>query len=615
MSIFGGRRGNSAAPGSIRVEPAAARTGTSDSHSRSPHFRPAPGTPPGADAETLDEARQIIDDLRIHLAELDRREQSLNGQLSQLDREQRNVRLQSQKLADDSREIQQLLEEREQRVTEREAAAEELILAADERQASLDEQLAEIERQKDRVKDLVAVELAAEQQRIAARENELDQQHSEIEQQRARLKDDVAAELADQYQELATRRSELNLVHIGIEQQRARLKDDIASELAAERRQLAAGRDEIDQLRSELEQRRDQLEAEVRASLAAEQQALDELARELDSRQISFDRERAEFAAEVARRESLREQEIAEHAALLAQMRAEQLAEVEAREAHVGQREVDLVKRARFQEDHLVRLRSTIEARQAELERTRASLAVWNAEVESTVRQRLSHLRRYRELLDRREAECETAWRSLADARQQQHASLDLLRQNVITDQQALEAHQQAVTGDLRRHADLLRLREQEVERRGARIDQLRDDLDRRQQLITAREADLQVAVNWLSDHVGPEELATLLPHLEPASIPEPAADDQRREIADAERQLSQWQHELQREREAFAQMIADREQRLRAREATLGRQYELLATREAALQSEQLRDRTEREQTFAVLESLVDQIEQRLRS
>jgi hypothetical protein len=295
-------------------------------------------------------------------------------------------------------------------------------------------------------------------------------------------------------------------------------------------------------------------------------------------------------------------------------MRAEQLAEVEAREAQVGQHEVDLVKRARFQEEHLFRLRAGIEAKQSELERARASLAVWNADVESTVRQRLAHLRKYRDLLERRESDCEAAWQALADARRQQQATLETLRQNSIADQQALESHQQAVAGDLRRHADLLRLREQEVERRGARIDQLRDDLDRRQQVVAAREADLQTAVAWLSDHVGPDQVATLLPHLEPAAIPEPVVDDRRREIADAERQLSQWQHELQREREAFAQIIADREQRLRAREATLGRQCEQLAAREAALQSEQLRDRTEREQTFVLLESLVDQIEQRLR-
>jgi chromosome segregation ATPase len=575
MSMFGGRRGTSAAPGSIRVEPAAARTGAGDSHARTPHFRPAPA--PGADAETLDEARQILEDLRVHLAELDRREQSLNSQLSLLEREQRALRLQSQKLADDSREIQQVLEEREQRLTDRETAAADLVLATDERQASLDEQLADIERQRAQLKDLVATELIDEHQRLANRLQEVEQARLEIEQQRARLKGELAAEVADEHRQLAARQNELDLVQIGLEQERARLEED------------------------------------VRAGLAHEQRALDDRSRELDLRQTEFEQKNSVFAAEIARRESLREQEIAEHAALLAQMRAEQLAEVEARESQVSQREVDLVKRARFQEDHLIRLRSGIEAKQAELERDRASLAVWNTEVESTVRQRLSHLRKYRDLLDRRESDCESAWQALADARQQQQAKLETLRQNIIADQQALEAHQQTTTGDLRRHADLLRLREQEVERRGARIDQLRDDLDRRQQLIAAREADLHAAVNWLSDHVGADEVATLLPYLEPAAIPEPVVDDQRREIADAERQLSQWQHELQRDREAFAQMIADREQRLRAREATLGRQYEQLATREATLQSEQLRDRTEREQTFVLLESLVDQIEQRL--
>jgi myosin protein heavy chain len=568
--MFGGRRVSPAAPGPVRTEITAPQSGAGDSHARAPHFRPAP-SPVVVDSETLDEARRVLDDLRVHLAELDRREQSLNGQLTLLDREQRSLRQQTQQLADDSREIQQALDAREQRLIEREVSAVQLVRAADQRQAALDEQLADIERRRAELQDFIAAELVDERRQLAERMDDVDARQAELDRQRARLEAEVRAGFAQQEQQLDDQRSKLDALQTEIDRQRAAFRAEVTAEIAEEREQLAA-------------------------------------------EQAEFVRQRAEYADEVSRRDAARDQEIAEHAALLAQMRAEQLVDVEARDVQVGQREVDLVKRTRFQEEHLVRLRAGIEARQADLERARAALGVWKANVEVAVRQRLSHLRKYRDLLDRRESDCEAAWQALAEARRQQEATLETLRQNIIVDQQALEAQQHAAAGDLRRHADLLRLREQEVERRGARIDQLRDDLERRRQLIAAREADLQAAITWLSDQVGADEIATLLPQLEPAAaIPDLPVDDQRREIADAERQLSQWQHELQREREVFAQMIADREQRLRNRESAVGRQFELLATREAALQSERLRDRAEREQTFAILESLVEQIEQRL--
>ena len=189
-------------------------------------------------------------------------------------------------------------------------------------------------------------------------------------------------------------------------------------------------------------------------------------------------------------------------------------------------------------------------------------------------------------------------------------AVLDELSRHVADEQSAFAEEQRALAGDIRRHADLLQLREQEVERRTVRIDQLSDELEFRQQRLAARED----AVREAAEQLGEDAAGLLVPRDEDSAIPGPDVAAQRAEIADARRQLAQWRQELHDQRESLGQLIADREERLHGREASLRRHLEQLVDREAALQEAQTRDRAEREQTYAVLESLVEQVEQRLR-
>lgn len=556
MSVFGGRRASPPAPGRARSEPR-----SDDAPVLAPHFQPAPLS--AADLESLDEARRIVEELRVHLAELDRREQSLNSRLSQLDRDQRALRLAAQQLDADHRERDAALLDREQRLAEREAAVARLADEAAEQQAAVDLQQADVDRQ------------------------------------RADFREEVWADVAEERRHLAEQRDAIAAQQAELEQERARFRDEVLAEFAAARRELAARQ-------AEHEQERQRFREQVDAALATRQAELDAQCRELEQA-------RADIAADAAEWQAAREREWTECTAQLEQRRQERLAEIEARDAAVSQREVDLVKRTRFQEEHLARLRSAIEAKQAELERHRAGLSVWNAEVEASIRGRLSHLRKFRDVLEQRESACDAAWTALADARNQQHALLKELREQIVVEQHALDEQQRQVAGDLRRHAELLRLREQEVERHSARNSRMQAEFDRRLRELEAREAAVAEACQRLEDEVGADRLLPLLAQAAPPVEIEPVLSEQQRAIEEAEQHLSRWHAELQRDREAFAELAADRERRLRIREAALGRQLEELAAREAELQAAQARDRAEREQAYAMLESLVGEIERRL--
>ncbi|MBL8849240.1 MAG: hypothetical protein JNG89_06130, partial [Planctomycetaceae bacterium] len=532
MSVLSGRRTPS--PTTDRTRSDAAAPGSTGSRIPAPHFRPAPAV----ETASLEEARLVLEDLRVHLAELEQRELSLNSQLSALDREQRALRLQTQQFAADSAELQQILERREQELAGR--------------QEALDAQQAGIDRQRETLRAELFADVADARQEIDSGRAELLHDRAELEDEIARRRSEMDSAAAQLTVETIETKRALASQQSEIDRQRASLRAELLAELAEERRQLAADREELDQ-------------------------------------------GRAELADELAQRLAGREQEITEHTALLAQLREEQLADVEIREADVTQREVDLVRRTKFQEEHLSRLRSAIEGKQADLERDRAAKAVWSAEVDASIRNRLSHLRKFRELLEGREGACDAAWQTLAEAQAQQQAMLVDLRLYVSDEQRALAEQQDAVAGDLRRHAELMRLREEELERRSARTDAFRDELARRHFDLAGRETALLGARDWLVDQIGPEAVQRLLPRDLPASPVDSTADHHRREIADGERALADWQHELQRERAEFAQRTVDREERLRARESSLAWQWEQLTAREAALQAAQLRDRADR--------------------
>lgn len=558
MSLFGGRRASS--PALDHARSPVPTSVADEATARPPHFYPVaaplPHLPPvAAEVPTVDEARHVAEQLRLLLAELGRREASLNSRLERVEREQRELHGNAQQLA----EAQRILE-----------------AAFAEREASIVEQAA----------------AAAEQQAA------VDQQQAELDRQRAELREQLWAEVAEQRRDVAESQAALESGRGELTQLRERLREALLAEVAADRSRLAAQR-------ADLEQERARVRTELEAELVAQHG-------DLDKQRQALERQRAEFAVAAETWQASRDQAWQEQNAQLELRRQERLADIEARDAAVGQREVDLIKRTRFHEEHLDRLRKGIEAKQIELERHRAAIFVWNADVEATLRSRLVHLGKFRGLLEQREAACDAAWRSVAEARDRQQQFLHETREHLAAERASIAEQQQLAAGDLRRQADLLRLREEEVARQSARFDQWEHDLERRSREWKACEAALQLAIDTLSDQVGAAVVRRLLAQ---AAVPAdgPASEaDQSAELLVQEQQLVDWREELQRERDAFAELTAAREERLCVREAALSRQLDQLVDREAALHADQARDRAEREQAFAILESLVSEIERR---
>lgn len=477
------------------------RTSTGvDSLPVGPHFGSAPSTA-DEDAETLLEAAQIIEDLRVHLAEFDRREQALNSQLTQLEREQRVLRLERQQSLQELDERSRALDDREQSLCDQEAAAAQRAAEIEDWESSLGERSAVLE------------------QRQAAREAQFQNES-----------DAVRAEIAAERDGLTRQASEL------------------AAEVEAWTQRQA-------------DERREQLEAIER-----------------------LHRERAE--------------------------------ELQAREAAVRQRDVDLAKRAKFQEDHLARLRSGLEERQREIAQQQAVQHVWIEQVESSIRLRLSHLRRFRALLDSRDELCRTAEHELA-AERERHAVTAAAEQQDLAEQQRQSDEQRRLQeSELRRRAELLLLREQEVDRRSARLEYHAEQIERREQCVEQREAQWDQIVREVVEQTG-IDLSGYTPDAEWREVPDESSsvsEERRLHLQGAEQQLHEERRAFEQERATLLETIAAREARLEAREERCLRLAREDSSHEQKRQADRAQLRRERDEAEALIRELLSEIDSLLR-
>ena len=89
------------------------------------------------DEQALQHAGRILEHLRTQLAELDRREQNLNSQLSSMDQERRSLRLWSSQFTEDAERREQELRAREIKLAEREAGFDAFAAEVESREKSL----------------------------------------------------------------------------------------------------------------------------------------------------------------------------------------------------------------------------------------------------------------------------------------------------------------------------------------------------------------------------------------------------------------------------------------------------------------------------------------------
>lgn len=520
--------------------------------------RPRPALLSADDEQTLLHAGRVLDQLRAHLAELDRREQSLNSQLTIFDQEQRALRLQAWQSQEEAREREAALMAREAALQERESAC------------------------------------AGQSEAAAAERAELSRRQSELDAERERLHADIEQQLADERHALEEQRTTLA-------REWAALAEESAAWKTQRERELVAHREHLDALRGEAL-------VDIERQLARERGSLD------DERE-TLERERAALARESFDWEARRERELAAHQEQLAALRHDRLADIEEREARLERLQVDLEKRTRFHEDHLARVRSELETRKRELELQRQRQRVWTEQVEGSIRLRLAHVRKFRDLLERREESLTSGLDLLAQSRDAFEAGVADERAQTAGQRRRLDEDRRMQHADLQRQHDLLRLHAQDLDRRGDRLETLRNELERTHRETVELQAAADLACHRLSQQSGEDEAGRRVDEARAALGRQfgewhASLAAQRSEIEAAEQRLEAQRDEFRAEREAFGTSATRREERLREREQAMTRSLEQTARREQAWLDARERWRHEKQEAQEVVRGLLRELE-----
>ncbi len=308
------------------------------------------------DEHALQHAGRILEHLRTQLAELDRREQNLNSQLSSMDQERRSLRMWSSQFTEDAERREQELRAREIKLAERESASDAYAAEVESREKSL----------------------AAEWETVAAA--------------RATMKSELAQEIETERRDLAEgqRRLEIDT------RERQRLESEFEHSQAL---QLENQRREVEALRAERLGEVDRREADVsRREIDVEKRArfhedhLDRVRRDLADQRRDLERERQRqrvWIEQVEESIRLRLSHVRRYRDLVAQR--EQSVEHE-RELHrqskqVSDHEIDTIRRLlqeqwqafdQEKQTHLVEL----ERRNTELAQRQSTLAIKSQTVE-----------------------------------------------------------------------------------------------------------------------------------------------------------------------------------------------------------------------------------------
>jgi hypothetical protein len=260
-------------------------------------------------------------------------------------------------------------------------------------------------------------------------------------------------------------------------------------------------------------------------------------------------------------------------------------------------------------------LRATLEEALQDLERQRQRQRVWVEQVEGSIRLRLSQLRKFRSLVERREEECRRGWEDLTDTRRRLEQTEGAAQTQREAERAALDGERCTLAAETQRQQDLLRLREQELQRRGARLDYLREELEVMHRASLALRSEAEECWRRLTEQAGPDQAGALAGparRLVDEYMAEAAASlaTERQAVADARRELEVEQAESRRGRDELALALARREQRLRDREHALSRQTEQLAAREDEVAEARTAFREDRQAAEGLIRELLEHLE-----
>jgi len=380
------------------------------------------------DEQVLAQTGRVMEHLRAQLAELDRREKTLNEQLATLDQETRSLRIWSQQFTEEAQKRERELRVTERRITEREQTAERHFQELQERELEIARQIEALATERAAMKSGVEDELRIQRDGLVA-------ERRQVEEYRAAQDEAIARERADLDRERDERLGaveERENVAQRRETEVTRRENDLEKRTRFHEEHLKRLRHDVAGQKSELEKERQglrvwsaQVEESIRLRLAHVQRFRDLL----EEREKASDEER--LLLHQARRSADEE---------LIRRRAE-LEAAEARQtAEFGRRETSL----RDQQEVVAGQLETIETRQTELDRLQEELEAThleNLELRAAIEHALAMLReelgetgtrqrlevaqkelarqfaRIRELIDEQRADAAGLFARLADER------------------------------------------------------------------------------------------------------------------------------------------------------------------------------------------------------
>ncbi len=207
------------------------------------------------DEHTLQHAGRILEHLRTQLAELDRREQNLNSQLSSMDQERRSLRLWSSQFTEDAERREQELRTREIQLAERESAHDAYVAEVESREKSLSAEWVAVAAARAEMKSELASEIETERRELSEGQRRLDIDSRELQRREGEFEHSQALQLENQRREMEAIRTE----RLGEVERRA--ADVTRREIDVEKR-ARFHEDHLDRVRRDLADQRRDLERE-----------------------------------------------------------------------------------------------------------------------------------------------------------------------------------------------------------------------------------------------------------------------------------------------------------------------------------------------------------------
>lgn len=500
-------------------------------------------------AELLTQAGEISNYLKAQFAEISRREQALNSQLSEIDNERRKIRMWVSQIEEQYDEREVNLREKETDLIRKAVECEKLARTVQQEQEKVFEAQDALEQERDEMRDQILIEFG--QQREA-----LERQRLDLSNARNRIQEEVLETLADQRRELEHDRAEWQ----GVKQTELNhLKKDREYQEAA-----------IRKVEADLASRKEQFELELKTQQTEWKSQKQSEEEKLESSKRDF----------VIRSEEIEHQ--------LQIQREDLQREYGSREEEFDQKRTLIENRIKFQENHLLRLRNQIEQSQHDFQRQQQIQQQQHEQNERIHILRMKQLDRFRDLLQQREESLDKERTLHAELRRSLERYELNQKQRISEEYEVWQKERDAQKVELRRQHDMLALHAENLERRRERLDTLRAEVEETHR--GTLEMRLALEEGWAQlTQVEGEEAAR--ERLEKARETLAAHYRQLREALSVERQeldhsqelFHKHRDEFRQERQDLSEWVAERDEQLRLRSEQLRYQAEQLAIRDAA--------------------------------